>query len=75
MKMPQPPQHSCKETFPDWYRDGFGSNKIYLSIFTSFYCDWTLVEAAKNAALPHCCGVPNYEDGLTTTKPLQVNRP
>ena len=33
----------------------------------------TLAEAAKYAVLLHYCWVPNYEDGSTTTKLLQVN--
>jgi len=52
MKMHQPPQYSCKYVFPDWCRNEFGSSKICLSMFTSFYYDWTLAEAAKNAAFP-----------------------
>ena len=57
MKVLQPPQHSWKQTFPDWCRNEHGSNTTYLSIFNSFYYDWTLAEAAKNAAQPHCCWV------------------
>jgi len=30
-----------------WCRNEFGLTKIYLSMFTSFYYDWTLAEAAK----------------------------
>jgi len=47
MKVLQPPQNHCKQAFPDWYRNEFGSNKTYLSMFNSFYYDWTLTEAAK----------------------------
>jgi len=62
-------------TFFDWCRNEFGSSERYLSMFTSFYYDWTLAEAAKNAALPHCCWVPTYQDATTTTKLLQINLP
>ena len=54
-------------TFPDWCRNEFGSSKTYLSMFTSFYYEWTLADAAQNAAQPHCCWVPMYEDIQTTT--------
>ena len=61
MKMHQPPQNFCKYAFPDWCRDEFGSSKIYFIMFYSFYYDWTLAEAAKNAARPHCCRVPKLK--------------
>ena len=35
-------------------RNEFGSCKIYLSVHTSFYYDWTTAEAATNPALPLC---------------------
>jgi len=68
MKVPQPPWNSWKNAFPDQYRNDFGSSKIYLSMSTSFYSDWTLAEAAKNAALLHYCPVPKHEDAPTTMK-------
>ena len=39
MKMQQPPQNFCEYAFLDRYRDDFGSNKIFLSKFDSFYYD------------------------------------
>jgi len=30
-------------------------------MFSSFYYDWTLAEAAKKAVLPHCCWVPKMK--------------
>ena len=35
--------------------------KHNLSMFNIFYYDWTLAEAAKNAAQPHCCWVPKMK--------------
>ena len=34
----------------------------YPHLTASFYDDWTLAAAAKWAALPHCCWVPNYKN-------------
>ena len=53
MKVLQPLQNSHKKTFPDRWINEFGSNEAYLSMFKSFYYDWTLAEAAKKAAQPH----------------------
>ena len=78
MKVHHMPTNSFKTIFCDWCRNEyeFGSSKIYLYMFCSIYHDWwTLAEAAKNAALSHCCWVPNYEDAPTTTKLLQTNFP
>ena len=62
MKVLQPPQNSCNIAFPERYRNVFGSNETYLSMFNSFYYDWTLAEAAKNAAQqPRCCWVPKMK--------------
>ena len=61
MKVLQLPQNFCKNTFPDWHRNEFGSNETYLSMFNIFYYDWTLAETAKNAVLPHCCWVPKMK--------------
>ena len=45
----------AKKKFPDWCRYEFGSSKKILNHFTSIFYDRTLAEAAKKAALPHCC--------------------
>jgi len=72
MKVHQPLQNSCKNTFPN-NRNKFGSNKTYLSMFNSFYYDWTLAEAAKNAAQQHCWLGAKYEGAPTKSKLLQIN--
>jgi len=75
IKMYQTQQNCCKLTFPNWCRNAFGASKLYLSIFTSLHNDWTMAEAVKNAALPHCCWVLNNEDAPTTTVLLQIILP
>ena len=50
-----------KKAFPDRSRNEFGSNKTYLSLFNSFYYGWTLADAAKTAAQPHCSWVPTMK--------------
>jgi len=61
---------------PDWCWNEFRSSEINLSMFTSFCYKWTLLsEAAKNAAQPCCCQLPNYEDAPTTTIIQQINLP
>jgi len=55
MKVLQPHQNFCKQAFPKRCKNESGWNKLYLSMFNSFYYDWTLTEAAKNAAQAHCC--------------------
>ena len=72
IKMHQPTQNSFKKTFLDWCRNKFGSSKIFLSMFNSFYYNWALAEAAKNDAQPHCCWAPK-NDYSTTTNLLQIN--
>ena len=42
-------------------------------MFNSFYYNWSLAEAAKIDALPHCCWVPKTEDDSATIKLLQIN--
>jgi len=71
MKVLQPPQNPSKSSFPDRCWNEFGSNKTYLSMFNSFCYDWSLAEATKHYAQPHCCWVPKNEGAPTTTIHLQ----
>ena len=84
MSMHQTWQNSCKWTFLDQCGNEFGSSKIYLSMFMSFYCDWTLAEAAKiagpttlllSAKLWRCinhCKTPANKSSLTSVALILV---
>ena len=64
-----------KNAFHDWCKNELGSNKTYISMFYIFYYDWTLAEAARNSALPHCCWVPKMKVLQPPQNFMHINLP